>query len=138
MASKLGNDRIDALRGRQRRERNAVMAVAAAQAAIEVAAAHRADVLVKLDAAVVKSEHGLDVALAVLASLMPDDATAEIVGVEVAAVRAARKRVGAAELSHAVARLDGAPRAVRVRAPRPAVGDVADGSSAGRFGLDRL
>ncbi|GIH20677.1 hypothetical protein Raf01_88490 [Rugosimonospora africana] len=59
----------------------------------------------ELDRAVVRAERGFDVALVVLASVMPVDQAAAVAGVDVAVFRAARRRGGAAEVRAAVARL---------------------------------
>jgi hypothetical protein len=104
VASQAMNDRIRALRAQQaqalnelltqqRAEQTAVRMVAGAAAAVAEAKERRAAGLAKLDAAVAGAEREHDVAVAVLAVLLGDDDTAaSVVGVELAAVRAARRR----------------------------------------------
>lgn len=125
------NEQVERLRERQRRERAALDAVTAAQSAVGAAQQRRQAAVLELDRAVVKAEQGLDVALSVLVSLMPEEETAAIAGVDVAAIRAARKRVGPQEARTALARLGAVRTGRRGRAAVQRPGGVSVGGVAG-------
>lgn len=104
MASRTMNDSIRALRERhaqaqaalqaqQRAEQSAMELVATAAGAVAAARDRRAAALAQLDAAVVDAERDQEVALAVLAVFLGDDeAAATVAGVDLTAVRTARRR----------------------------------------------
>lgn len=121
MAADTTNAKVAALKERHRAEVRAVQLLDGAEAAVRQARERRAAVLARLDAEVSAAQRGHDVALAVLAELMPEQAAADIVGVEVAVVRAVRKRVGADDVRAAVAELGKPRRAGGRRGRGPAV-----------------
>jgi hypothetical protein len=131
MASRTTNASIEKLRERhaaeqaarlaqQRAEAAAVDLVGAAGAAVEAVRSRRADALAALDAEVVTVERGHEVALTVLAMLLGDDeAAASIAGVDVTAIRTARRRAPREEVDAAVKAVRSARPSGRRRGGRP-------------------
>ena len=135
MASKTTNNALEALRRRQAAERVALEAASAAGAAVERAREKRTAELVRLDATVGDAERGEDVAVAVLAALVPADVAAELAAVTAARVRLAQQRAAPDEVSARVQELTGGVP-VRRRGRPPGGGQPAGpGRARGRAGL---
>src|SRR4051794_13008642 len=92
MASKTTNKAVEALKARHAAERTALEAASEAGAAVGRAVQRRAAEVARLDAAVAEAERGADVALAVLASLVPPDVAAALTEETPARVRLGQQR----------------------------------------------
>jgi hypothetical protein len=115
MASKTTNSAIDALRARHAAERAALEAATEAGAAVRRAQQRRAAELARWDAAVADAEAGADVALAVLASLMPADVAATLTEETPARVRLGQQRAPVEDVTARVEQLSGGAVTVRRR-----------------------
>lgn len=110
MASKMTNEAVAALKRRQAAELEALVGAESAAEIVGRARQRRADELERLDAAVGEAEQGEDLALAVLATLVPPDVAAGLAGVTPARVRQAQQRAPVEEVGARVQTLaDGAP-----------------------------
>jgi hypothetical protein len=119
MASKTTNKSVEALKARQAAERAALDAASEAGAAVGRAVQRRAAEVARLDAAVAEAGRGADIALAVLASLVPADVAAVLTEETPARVRLGQQRAPVEDVTAQVDRLTGgavvAPRRGRPR-----------------------
>ncbi|RSM47790.1 hypothetical protein DMB66_47545 [Actinoplanes sp. ATCC 53533] len=107
MASKMTNKAVERLKARQAAERVALEAAAEAAAAVGRAVERRSVEVARLDAAVADAERGADVALAVLASLVPADVAAVLTEETPARVRLGQQRAPVEDVTARVEQLTG-------------------------------
>jgi hypothetical protein len=115
MASKTTNKAVELLKARQAAERAALEAASEAGLAVGRAVQRRAAEVARLDAAVSEAEQGADLALAVLASLLPADVAAALTGATPARVRLGLQRAPVEDVTARVEQLTGGAVVARRR-----------------------
>jgi len=115
MASRTTNKAVELLKVRQAAERAALEAASEAGAAVGRAVARRAAEMARLDVAVSEAERGADIALAVLASLLPADVAAALTGETPARVRVGQQRAPVEDVTVRVDQLTGGAVVARRR-----------------------
>jgi hypothetical protein len=119
MASRMTNKAVEALRARHAAERAALEAASEAGAAVRRAVERRVAELARLDAVVAEAEQGADVALAVLASVVPADVAAALTEETPARVRLAQQRAPVEDVTARVEQLTGGAVVARRGRGRP-------------------
>jgi len=131
MASKTTNEAVEALNRRHAAERAALEAASAASAVVGRAVERRSVEVARLDAAVSEAERGADVALAVLASVVPADVAAALTEETPARLRLAQQRAPVEDVTARVEQLTGGAVVARRRGrPRGGGGAARTGHAA--------